>query len=71
MSKNALKKYILRVEVNQALFPTKMKIQFSIFLMHFWTLVNRIPKNVVCLVVLHVKLQQQWIKNVEMRSKTV
>jgi hypothetical protein len=31
----------------------------SIFVVHFWTLVNKIEKNVMCIKVLHVKLKPQ------------
>ena len=42
----------------------------SIFLTHFWTLVNKTRKNFVYIVVLHVKLQTQRTKIVEMRGKS-
>ena len=58
----------LRVKVNQGKIPTKNKIQFDAY---FWMLVNKIHKNVVCILVLRVKLHSQWIKVVEMRAKSV
>ena len=42
----------------------------SIFLTHFWTLVNKTRKNLVYIVVLHVKLQTQRTQIVEMRGKS-
>jgi hypothetical protein len=43
----------------------------SIFLKHFWRLIHEIRKNFMCTVVLHVKLQRQQTKSVEMRAKSV
>jgi hypothetical protein len=42
----------------------------SIFLTHFWTLVNKTRKNLVYIVVLHAKLQTQRTKIVEMRGES-
>ena len=43
----------------------------SIFSDHFWRLVNKIQKNVMYILVPHVKLQPQQIKTLEMRVKSV
>ena len=52
-------------------FPDLLWCVKSIFSRHFWVLVNKIQKKIVCIVVLRVKLHLQWIKTVEMRAKSV
>ena len=42
----------------------------DIFPKHFWRLVNKIRKFVICIQLIHVKLQLQRIKTLEMRAKT-
>ena len=41
----------------------------SILSNHFWRLVNKIRRNLICIVLLHMKLQLRRIKTVEMRAK--
>ena len=72
---NALKKYCLHLEVKHSLFsrfwfgfPLKQKMHFY---KHFWRLVNKIRKNSMCIVLIHVKLQPQRIKSMEMRAKSL
>ena len=75
-SRNALKKYFWRLEVKLSLSfwdfcLDLLRSKKWIFLKHFQRLVHKIQKSFMCIVVLHVKLQTQWTKSVEMRAKSV
>ena len=43
----------------------------KIFLNRFWMFINKIWKNFMCIVVLHVKLQPKRTNSVEMRANSV
>ena len=69
-------KYLLRLEVKLSLFFWDFCLDLLwsktfIFYKHFWRLVNKIWKNLMCIVVLHVKIQTQRTICVEMRTKSI
>jgi hypothetical protein len=69
-----LEKILLHVKPNFLLcqnFFWFTLVRKSIFLQHFWMLVNKIQNNFVYIVIYHVKLQTHWTKIVEMRGKSL
>jgi hypothetical protein len=75
-SKNDFKKYFWCLDVKLSLFGGIFVLIYfeyknCIFSKHIWRLLNKIRKNVMCILVPHVKLQPQWTKSAERRAKSV
>ena len=56
---------------SQDFFLDLLRSKKYIFSKHFRRLVNKIRKNVMCIVVLHVKLKPQGTKTLKMKAKSV